>query len=106
MTDPTDMIELAETSYDNCGQRAWAVKSGDKVLFYLVRKLGEERWQARTSLGRGYVSGSVSTLFADWIRARTLHEARRRVLRDLAKRLRARAVELGATANMLDRSTR
>lgn len=95
-------VTLRETSYSNCGQKAWAVEHENNVLFYLVRG-GGFLWSARESLGRGYVSGSMEVPFGVWeIRAKLLGTAKRKVFSKLADALREKADHLGDCADLLD----
>lgn len=99
-------ITLRETSYSNCGQRAWAVENDGRILFYLVCNPGF-LWSARSSLGRGYTCGAFPVLFGvQDIRAKRLETAKRKVFKKLESYLRIRAAELDVWAYLLDSEVR
>lgn len=85
---------LRETSYSNCGQKAWAVEHKGRIMFYLIRGEGNE-WTPREGLGRGYRTGHYDIPFGvKVVVAKKLETAKRKVFRALADALAVQSNKL------------
>ena len=98
-------IKIRPTSYAYAGQTAWLVDAGlPYPLFYMVESAHPGGlWHARSSLGRGYTSGSVcDRLYVRDVKAKTIREAAPKLLRLVAKGLREQAAKDLEIAHFLE----